>query len=334
MARTSCGNLDLRPDGGNTNSKIVDIHVMNDIADLNLVAVFEAVWRHRQISRAAAELNSSQPTVSNALRRLRAAMDDRLFVRSGQMMVPTPLAEEIAPHWCDGLMAIRKGGALKSGFNPATDRRRFSLLMTDIAEAVILPHLLEACRVSAPSVSFRTTQLDVEKTLPALRSGEVDLAIGYLPSLRSGVKQQLLFESDYVVISRKDHPALGRSGKLTRSAFLGCRHALAEATGTGHVVVERALKRVGLGNRIGTRVPHFLALPMIVAASDLLATVPRPLARLLISAAPIAIHQHPMKFSNLPIRLFWHERFDADIGLRWLRHTLRHAVHRAEVLRP
>jgi len=306
---------------------------MNDVGDLNLIAVFEAVWRHRQISRAAAELNSSQPTVSNALRRLRVAMDDRLFVRSGQMMVPTPLAQEIAPHWCDALMAIRRGGALKSGFNPATDRRRFSLLMTDIAEAVILPHLLEFCRVSAPIVSFRTTQLDVEKTLLALRSGDVDLAIGYLPSLRSGVKQQLLFESDYVVISRKDHPVIG-TGRLTRSTFLKCRHALAEATGTGHIVVERALKRFGLGDRIGTRVPHFLALPMIVAASDLLATVPRPLARLLANAVPIAVHQHPMKFQRLPIRLFWHERFDADLGLRWLRHTLRQAVHRAEVLRP
>jgi DNA-binding transcriptional LysR family regulator len=307
---------------------------MNEIADLNLVAVFEAVWRHRQISRAATELNSSQPTVSNALRRLREVMDDRLFVRSGQMMLPTPLAQEIAPHWCDGLMAIREGTAVKAGFTPATDRRKFSLLMTDIAEAIILPHLLEACRISAPSVSFRTTQLDVEKTLPALRSGDVDLAIGYLPSLRSGVKQQLLFEADYVVISRKDHPIIKRSGKLTRAEFLACRHALAEATGTGHVVVERMLKRWGLGNSIGTRVPHFLALPMIVAASDLLATVPRPLARLLIDTIPIAIHQHPMRFSNLPIRLFWHERFDADLGLRWLRHTLRQALQRVEVLRP
>jgi DNA-binding transcriptional LysR family regulator len=313
---------------------MVDIHAMNDIADLNLVAVFEAVWRHRQISRAAAELNSSQPTVSNALRRLRLAMDDRLFVRSGQMMVPTPLAEEIAPHWCNGLMAIRRGGALKSGFNPATDRRRFSILMTDIAEAVIMPHLLAACRVSAPFVSFRTTQLDVEKTLHALRSGDVDLAIGYLPSLRSGVKQQLLFEADYVVISRKNHPIIGRSGRLTRPTFLGCRHALAEATGTGHVIVERVLKRFGLSGSIGTRVPHFLALPMIVAASDLLATVPRPLARLLMDAVPIAIHEHPIKFPTLPIRLFWHERFDADLGLRWLRHTLKQVVNRAEVLRP
>ena len=307
---------------------------MNEIADLNLVTVFEAVWRHRQISRAAVELNLSQPTVSNALRRLREIMDDRLFVRSGQMMMPTPLAQEIAPHWCDGLMAIRKGTTVKAGFIPATDRRRFSLLMTDIAEAIILPHLLDACRVAAPSVSFRTTQLDVEKTLPALRSGDVDLAIGYLPSLRSGVKQQLLFEADYVVISRKDHPIIRRSGKLTRATFLACRHALAEATGTGHVVVERTLKRCGLGNSIGTRVPHFLALPMIVAASDLLATVPRPLARLLIDTVPIAIHQHPIRFSNLPIRLFWHERFDADLGLRWLRHTLRHALHRSDALRP
>ena len=306
---------------------------MNIIYDLNLVAVFEAVWRHRQISRAAAELNTTQPTVSNALRRLRSEMDDALFVRSGQTMVPTPLAEQIAPYWCDGLLRIRTGSAAKAGFDPARDRRMFTLVMTDIAEAIILPHLLEACRLAAPSVSFRTMQIGVDKMLPALRSGEVDLAIGYLPSLRSGVMQQQLFESDYVVISRRNHPIIGGTRKLSRSSYLACRHAVAEAAGTGHVIVERALRRVGLGDRIGTRVPNFLPLPMIVATSDLLATVPRPLARLMINAAKITIHPHPLKLPKLPIRQFWHQRFDADPGIRWLRHTLRNSLRHAEVLR-
>ncbi|MBO0759408.1 MAG: hypothetical protein J2P54_26515 [Bradyrhizobiaceae bacterium] len=46
---------------------------------------------------------------------------------------------------------------------------------------------------------------------------------------------------------------------------------------------------------------HFLALPMIVAASDLLATVPLPLARLIRDAAPVAIYQHPLRLPKLPI---------------------------------
>jgi DNA-binding transcriptional LysR family regulator len=96
---------------------------MNDIADLNLVTVFEAVWRHRQISRAAAELNSSQPTVSNALRRLREIMDDRLFVRSGQMMMPTPLRRK-----------LRRTGATGSLRFERARRSRLALIRQRIVE--------------------------------------------------------------------------------------------------------------------------------------------------------------------------------------------------------
>jgi DNA-binding transcriptional LysR family regulator len=319
-------------DACNVNEKIASISSMNTVSDLNLVLVFEAVWRLRHISRAAAELGVSQPTISNALRRLRSQMQDALFIRGGRTMVPTPLAERLAPYWSSGIVSIRRGSAERLGFAPVRDRRLFSLLMTDIAEAIILPQLLEACRVTAPNISFRTTQLNVEQTAAALRSGEVDLAIGFLPSLRSGVKQQHLFDSDYVVIARKDHPATTK-GRLSRASFLASRHAIAEAAGTGHIVVEQVLKRLGRANQIGTRVPHFLALPMIVGASDLLATVPRPLALLMLKTAPIALYEHPIRFSKLAIRQFWHERFDADPGIRWLRQTLRNSVQKAEILK-
>jgi len=44
--------------------------------DLNLLRVFDAVARERHVTRAAQRLNLSQPAVSNALARLRAALND------------------------------------------------------------------------------------------------------------------------------------------------------------------------------------------------------------------------------------------------------------------
>jgi DNA-binding transcriptional LysR family regulator len=305
---------------------------MNKECDLNLVLAFETVWRHRQISRAAAELRTTQPTLSNALRRLRGVMQDELFVRAGGAMVPTPFAEQLALHWCDSAAAFRRGLAVKADFNPQREQRRFSLVMTDIGEAVILPPLLEACRGQAPGISFRTTQMSTEEILPALRSGKVDLAIGHIPALRSGVKQQVIFDTKYVVIARKHHPALDRAGKLTRKIFMASHHAIADAVGTGHAQVERALHRAGLGDRIGVHVAGFLALPNIVASSDLLATVPRALALLSAAVLDIDVHPHPLNFGALNIRQFWHERFDADPGIAWLRNTVRLATKTAPIL--
>jgi DNA-binding transcriptional LysR family regulator len=312
---------------------MLDILVMNNRIDLNLLVVFDAVWRHRRISQAAVELNAGQPTVSNALRRLRDFTGDTLFVRSGTGMEPTPLAERLAIHWCDGLSAVRRGLAMRSDFDSATDKRTFTIVMSDIAEAVILPHLLNVCRQAAPGIFISTMQLPMEQTLPALRRGTVDLAVGYIPELRSGVRRQLLFESDYVALARRGHPGVKQSA-MSKSVFLRQRHAVARAEGTGHAIVERTLRKHGLDSQIAVRVPHFLALPMIVGSSDLVATVPRPLGVLMADAVPIEILPHPLKLPKLPIRQFWHERFDAEPALIWLRKTLRVAVANASELRP
>jgi hypothetical protein len=90
------------------------------------------------------------------------------------------------------------------------------------------------------------------------------------------------------------------------------------------------LRKHGLDSRIAVRVPHFLALPTIVGSSDLVATVPRPL---MADATSIEILSHSLRLPELVIRQFWHERFDAEPALMWLRKTLRVAVANASQLR-
>jgi len=60
--------------------------------DLNLLRIFDAVWRHRNLSRAATELELTQSTLSHALGRLREQLDDPLFVRTGHGMQPSARA--------------------------------------------------------------------------------------------------------------------------------------------------------------------------------------------------------------------------------------------------
>jgi len=289
--------------------------------DLNLLIVFEAVRRHRAVSKAATALGLPQPTVSNALRRLRHIFDDELFVRAAGGVIPTPFAEQISAHVSEGIAAFDRTLNFRNEFDPAIAQRLFTILMTDIAEAIILPRLLEACRRTAPGVSFRTIQLPTDAIVPALRSGDVDLAIGYIPSLRSGLMQQMLFMSDYACLASARHSTIRR--QVTKQIFRSSRHAIAEAQGTGHDIVERTLRKSGLDRQIGARVPHFLALPMIVASSDMLATVPRPLGKLMRQIADIRIYNHPLPLPQITMRQFWHERFNDDPGSKWLRTTFR-----------
>jgi DNA-binding transcriptional LysR family regulator len=65
--------------------------------DLNLLVVLDALLQEHSVSKAAARLNLSQPAVSSALRRLREYFGDEILVTQGKRMVPTPLAQSIAP---------------------------------------------------------------------------------------------------------------------------------------------------------------------------------------------------------------------------------------------
>ena len=64
--------------------------------DLNLFTVFDAIYREGGITPASKRLHLSQPAVSHALARLRELLDDPLFERRGNEMIPTPKARSLA----------------------------------------------------------------------------------------------------------------------------------------------------------------------------------------------------------------------------------------------
>ncbi|MBL8489629.1 MAG: LysR family transcriptional regulator, partial [Rhodocyclaceae bacterium] len=240
--------------------------------DLNLLVVFDAVLAEGSISRAAERLGLSQPAVSNAVARLRQATGDRLFVRLGQGVAPTPYAQRIAGPLRQALAGIRAALSEDQGFDPAASERGFVLYLTDLGEAYFLPRLLERLSREAPGVRIRTLPMPPEAAQEAMKQGQVDLAVGNLPDFRAGFYQQRLFREHYVCVVRRDHPEIGE--RLTARRFAAASHAIVTPAGTGHGIIERALIEHGLESRIVLRVQNFLVLPSIVATTDLIALVP------------------------------------------------------------
>ncbi|MGZ5131855.1 MAG: LysR family transcriptional regulator, partial [Caldimonas sp.] len=111
--------------------------------DLNLLRVFAAVMVERNVTRAAARLAMTQPAVSNALRRLREALGDELFVTVPSGVVPTAQAEAV---WPDVHAALeRLSQALDpQGFDPTRDERSFTMAMADATATVLMPAFIAA----------------------------------------------------------------------------------------------------------------------------------------------------------------------------------------------
>lgn len=288
-----------------------------DEIDLNLLRVFDTTLAEGNISRAAERLGLSQPAVSNALARLRKMTGDRLFVRMGRGMAPTPYAQRIAGPIRQALATIGAALAESQDFNPATSERSFGVYLTDLGEVYFLPRLLAHLNRIAPCIRLRTLPMPTEAAQDALRSGEVDLAIGNLPDFHAGFYQQRLFPDHYVCIVRRDHPAIAEA--ITARQFAAASHAIATPAGTGHGIILKTLKDHGLEHRIVLRVQNFLVLPIIIATTDLLAIVPHSVGRHLSRYNDIKLLPVPITIPAFDIRQCWHERFHDDAGNRWLR---------------
>lgn len=288
--------------------------------DLNLLSVFQEVYRERQISSAARKLGLSQSAVSNALARLRRAFGDELFVRTAAGMQPTPLATQMAEPIGVAMAQVALALNQRSRFDPATSSRRFVLAMTDVGEIYFMPALIERCRVLAPQVEVKSVRAGTLALKEEMEGGRVDLAVGPFEDISEALYQRQLFRQPYVTMFRKGHP-LGK-GEVTLARFVKAEHMLVDASESPYDRINALLARAGIGPAVRFRVPHFTAVPYMVATSDLVVTVPQKLAER--AALPFALEwiTPPLALPALQTNVFWHRRYNQDPGNQWLRALL------------
>ncbi|WP_027864017.1 LysR family transcriptional regulator [Massilia alkalitolerans] len=288
--------------------------------DLNLLSVFQEVYRERQISSAARKLGLSQSAVSNALARLRRAFGDELFVRTASGMQPTPLATQMAEPIGVAMAQVALALNQRSRFDPATSSRRFVLAMTDVGEIYFMPTLIERCKLLAPLVEISSMRAGSLALKEEMEGGRVDLAVGPFEDISEALYQRQLFRQPYVTMMRKGHP-LGK-GEVSLARFVKAEHLLVDANESPYDRINALLARAGVGPSVRFRVPHFTAVPYMVSTSDLVVTVPQKLAER--AALPFGLEWivPPLELPTLQTNVFWHRRYNQDPGNQWLRGLL------------
>lgn len=285
--------------------------------DLNLLSVFQEVYRERQISAAARRLGLTQSAVSNALARLRRTFGDELFVRTAHGMQPTPLAQQMAEPIGAAMAQVALALSQRSRFEPGTSTRRFTLAMTDVGEVYFMPALIERCRAAAPSVEIASTRANGLTLKDDMETGRVDLAIGAFEDVSEALYHRALFRQPFVSMFRKEHP-LAR-GKVDLARFVAAPHLIVDAAQSPYDRINGLLEKAGVTAGARFRVPHFTAVPYIVSTSELVVTVPQKLAESAASPFGLKWIEPPLALPTLQTNVFWHRRFNHDPGIQWLR---------------
>ena len=288
--------------------------------DLNLLRVFDAVARERHVTRAAQRLNLSQPAVSNALARLRAALNDELFLRRPGGVEPTELALALAGPVAEVLDRLRDTLAIHAPFDPATADRVFTVAFSEYAEAVLAPHLLERLAADAPGCLLAIRHGDRTNWQALLERGEAELAVGVLPEPPAIYTRIRLLPEGFLTLMRTGHPLA--SGVLDEDRLISFPHLLHSPNGSRDGALDVALAARGKRRRLGAVVAHLSAVPEILARTDMVMTLSARLACRMAEAHGLTARESPVPMRHTRLSMIFHRRFESDSGHAWLRRLI------------
>lgn len=287
--------------------------------DLNLLRLFDAVYRAGSVSRAALALDLTQPAASQGLTRLRSLLHDPLFVRGAGGVQPTPRAARLAQPISQALALMEQALGDGAGFEPLQSQRAFRLHMSDIGEGRFLPELMVLLRERAPGVRLETLPLPRQTIGDALDSGRIDFALGFLPMVKDTRRVELL-KDRYVVLLRQGHPFTRL--RATGKALLANLRRLEFVAVRTHADTLRILELLKLQEQVRLTTEHFMVLPAIVKATDLAVIMPRNIALAFAQDGGYAVVEPPLPLRDFAVSLHWSRRFEADAGNRWLREQM------------
>lgn len=293
------------------------------MVDWNLLPALNALLHESSVSRAAAQLGVTVPSMSRMLARLREALGDPLLVRAGRELVPTPLALELR----DRVAAVTgqahdllaRGGARSL----ADIRRTLVIRASDGVTGLWVDELVRRVQQSAPHVTLVFVS-EGDEDPAELREGRVELDLGVLGDAVPELRTRVLMHDTFVGVVRRGHPWL--RGPKTPARFASFEHLGVSHRGKLGGPVDRALRREGLARRVVATVPSATAAVVAAARSDLITGVPSVLARALAEVLPIVPFELPFDLPPVAISATWHPRFDTDPVHRWVRDCLASLV--------
>jgi DNA-binding transcriptional LysR family regulator len=297
--------------------------------DPRLLRALLILLAERNVSRAAVRLDVSQSAMSQMLARLRLQFRDPLLLRSRTGMVPTDRAMELEPQVRRIVDEYDRLFAEQERFDPARSRRKFVLSAPEYAEHMLLPPLLSRLRKEAPHVRVEVRSPRPDRAYELLESGEIDLRIAWVLSPALSLRSIPLFQDRIVCIASSNHPEI--HGELGIGQFISLPHVRpASGSRTTTVrVIDEALE--GLGKKLEQpfNLQNFLTIPLIVASTDMLSTMPRALAIRFAAQHSLQLLTPPLRLPRVRYAAYWHERSHKDIGHRWLRTAISETARSA-----
>jgi len=295
-------------------------------ADLPLLVSLNVLLEECSVTRAAERLHVSQPALSAQLSRLRVLFGDPLLApaENGRGLAPTPFALRLHRRLQPALTVLTSAvRPVADDFDPGSAARTFNIVANHTGAAAILPSLvrrMQAC--GNRQLRLRLIEPDERELAAKLEKGEVDLCFCAACMLPPGLSSSELMTTPYVLVQRKGHARGLNAPTLEEYAML--EHVNVARDSSLHGLLDVQLYRMGASRHTTIAVPDFSAVGAVVAASELVCTIPAFMAPSMPPSVDVVGLAFP--FLTYTLCMAWHPGSDDDPGLTWLREQAREIV--------
>ncbi len=305
-----------------------------DSFDLNLLVCFDALMRERNVSRAAEQLNISQPAMSNSLKRLRSLLDDPLLVRTTRGMEPTERALELEPLIRQSLSFAEAALSPTDQFVASSSQRVFRIMVSDYVEGALISSLVKYLQEHAPNITLDVLTLS-DASFQDLEKGKVDLAINRFDDIPQSFHQRLVWEDSFSCLVNAKHPLVEEN---SLEQYLASGHIWVSKTGIGVATgmtqdnshkrgwVDDALATMNVERKIRVFTRHYQIVPLLVDRTDLIATLPTRAARSYSSYNDLVVVEPPFPIKSIDVKMVWSPLLHHNSAHQWIRRTLMDLV--------
>jgi DNA-binding transcriptional LysR family regulator len=284
--------------------------------DLNLLRIFDAVYRERHLTRAGQYLCLSQPAMSHALARLRALFGDELFLRTTHGLEPTVGAEQLAVPIADAIEAVQRVLQTFNSFDPAAARLTLKIGVTDYTSALVLPPLLKRLGEEAPGVDVQASHVNVERARELLDEGALHVAVVGSGDHPERFEVRHLLREPMVCMAAETNQGL--RDPLSVEQFADLMHVVVAPSATHRSLIDHLLTARNLQRRVVLSIPFLTAVPDLVANSSLVCVLPRNLVRTLQRFGRFRSVDVPLEGACFDYFSIWHEREAQTVVQQWI----------------
>ncbi|ABM56219.1 transcriptional regulator, LysR family [Verminephrobacter eiseniae EF01-2] len=282
--------------------------------DLNLLLVLRTLLETTSVSETARRLDSTQPSVSRMLERLRVELGDPLLVKSSNTMVRTTRANELRPLLDKVIELLQAVYRAPGDYRLRDERRTCTIGASDSLQAMFAMPLIATMRALAPNARLRFKPVPYPNPMRSLLAGEIDLLLAMTDEENSGFRSDVLFKSSFSCMCAIENPHIGTRASIAAIAampYLEISHMgrISAATDAIFAVADKRKNTVAA-------MSSFLAAPGVIANSPMICLVPDYLARTLGLHPGVKVVPLQDDLKQHTIRMIWHNttHFDAFLG--------------------